>query len=408
MGEMVSERTVRGSRNEETRRRNLSLVLAAVHTAGELTRADLTRLSGLNRSTVGALVGDLVNAGLLVETEPRSTHQAGRPSPVVRPNSGIVAVSVNPDVSGVVFAVVGLGGEVRLRETILTPGHPTPEDTALLTRDFLRTVASQFPPHTRVVGVGVAIPGIVDEQNNTVKAAAHLEWADVPLVELIGQEVTLPVRMANDATLGVMAESMFGAGAGFDDVVYLNGSVSGLGGGVMSGGHLVKGVRGFAAELGHILTNPQGALCVCKRVGCWETEVNIQRVWSVAGEGHVAIDDLDRLYAQRSTAALDAELDRQGDALAAGIASLLNIFAPARVILGGHVGALFEARSERIRDAVTAQALTPHGDEVSLVRNALRERMVPIGAAQLAFEPLLNDPVNTPLFAWGSRPCVVA
>jgi predicted NBD/HSP70 family sugar kinase len=406
MGDEVPDRTVRGSRNEETRQRNLSLVLSAVHAAGQLTRSDLTRLSGLNRSTVGALVGDLVSAGLVVEAEPRATHQAGRPSPVVRPSADVVAVSVNPDVAGVVCAVVGLGGEVRLRETILTPEHLTPEDTALLTKDFLEKVAHDFPTTTQVVGVGVAIPGIVDEHSNTVKEAPHLKWVDVPLVSLIEEELALPVRMANDATLGVMAESMFGAGAGFEDVVYLNGSISGLGGGVVSGGHLVKGVRGFGAELGHILINPQGTVCACRRVGCLETEVNIQRMWEVAGEGAVGIDDLDHLYAERSSAAIDAELDRQADALVEGVASLVNIFAPARVILGGHVGALFDARSDRIREGVTSRAIAPIGREVSLVRNRLRERMVPIGAAQLAFGPLLADPVNTPLFAWGSRAAI--
>jgi len=203
-----------------------------------------------------------------------------------------------------------------------------------------------------------------------------------------------------------MAESMFGAGAGYGDVVYLNGSTSGLGGGVVSGGHIVKGVRGFGAELGHTLLNPQGAVCGCGRTGCLETEVNVQRVWAVAGKGCVPIDDLDHLYADHPTAALGAELDRQADALAAGIASLLSVFAPARVILGGHVGALLDARGDRIREAVLGQAFAPLGEEVVLVRNALRERMVPIGAAELAFGPLLADPVNTPLFPVASRTSV--
>jgi predicted NBD/HSP70 family sugar kinase len=288
---------------------------------------------------------------------------------------------------------------VLLREEFLTSQPPTPEDTALVAKDFLGKVASEFHATARVAGVGVAIPGVVDEQTNTVRIAPRLNWVDVPLLSLIEEELALPVRMANDATLGVMAESMFGAGAGSDDVVYLNGSTSGLGGGVVTGGHLVKGVRGFGAELGHILISPHGSVCGCGRTGCLETEVNIQRVWEAAGQSYVPIDELDHLYADRPTAALRAELDRQADALAAGIASLLSVFAPARVILGGHVGALLEARGDRIRDAVHAQAFAPLGDEVSLVRNALRERMVPIGAAELAFGPLLADPVNTPLFA---------
>src|SRR5660398_159506 len=84
MGDELSDRTVRGSRNEETRQRNLSLLLNAVHASGQLTRSELTHHSGLNRSTVGALVGDLVEGGLVVEAEPQATRQAGRPSPVVR------------------------------------------------------------------------------------------------------------------------------------------------------------------------------------------------------------------------------------------------------------------------------------------------------------------------------------
>ncbi len=401
MGDGLSERAVRGSRNGETRQRNLSLLLNAVHASGQLTRSELTHHSGLNRSTVGALVGDLAEAGLVVEAEPLATRQAGRPSPLVGPHPDVVSVSVNPNVSGVNCAVVGLGGVVLVREEFLTPQPPTPDDTALFAKDFLSRVASEFST-ARVAGVGVAIPGVVDEQTDTVRVAPHLKWVDVPLVSLIEEALALPVRMANDATLGVRAESMFGAGVGSDDVVYLNGSTSGLGGGVMSGGHLVKGVRGFGAELGHILIDPRGTVCGCGRTGCLETEVNIQRVWEAAGQGHVPIDELDHFYADHPSAALGAELDRQADALAAGIASLISVFAPARIILGGHVGALFEARGDRVRDAVHAQAFAPLGDEVSLVRNVLRERMIPIGAAELAFGPLLADPVNTPLFEVGA------
>lgn len=403
MGDQLSDRTVRGSRNEETRQRNLSLLLTAVHASGQLTRSELTQHSGLNRSTVGALVGDLVEAGLVVEAEPQATRQAGRPSPVVRPHAEVVAISVNPDVSGVNCAVVGLGGVVRMRETVLTPQRPTPDNTAVLARDFLAKVAGELSASTRIVGVGIAIPGLVDEQTDTVRSASHLDWFDVPLVSVMEEELALPVRMANDATLGVLAESKFGAGAGLDDVVYLNGSTSGLGGGVLSGGHLVKGVRGFGTELGHILIDPAGRECACGRTGCLETEVNIQRVWEVLGQGYVSIDELDHVYETDSSAALAAELDRQADVLAAGIASLLSVFAPARVILGGHVGALLDARTERIREAVRAQSLAPLRGEVSIVRNALRERMMPIGAAELAFEPLLADPLNTPLFAVASR-----
>ena len=407
MADDFSDRGARGSRNEETRQRNLSLVLSTVHLHGPQSRADLTRLSGLNRSTVGALVADLVESGLVVEDEPHVTHHAGRPSPVVRPSEDVVAVSVNPDVAGVTFAVVGLGGVVRVRETVLTPTRVTPEDTALLTRDFLTRLASELSATTRVAGVGVAIPGLVNEEAQTVIIAPSLRWADVPLSAILEEELALPAVMANDAIVGVIAESKFGAGVGVGNVVYLNGSTSGLGGGVMSDGRLVKGARGFGTELGHILVDPQGAACPCGRVGCLETKVNARLIWSAAGVDFTPLDDLDYLYADEPTVELERELDRQADALAAGIASLLSVFAPERVILGGHVGALWDARSERLGAGVRRQAFGPLGDEVTIVRNALRERMVPIGSAEMVFRALLKDPVNTPLSPLGALERVV-
>lgn len=401
MSDELSDRAVRGSRNEETRQRNLSLMLTSLHRAGSLTRADLTHSSGLNRSTVGALVGELVEAGLAVEVEPLHLKRSGRPSPVVQPSPSVVALSVNPDVEGVTLGLVRMGGRVVTRETVLTPEIMSPADAALFARDFLERSIGDLPAGTRIAGVGVAVPGLVDERDSTVRLAPYLGWKDVPLIEIFEEELALPTAVANDAMVGVLAEALFGAGGGSQNVIYLNGSISGLGGGVIADGSLVKGANGFATELGHILLNRDGAPCGCGRRGCLETEVNVQRVWKVLGEDFVGLDDLDFIYADDPSDALDAELDRQADALAAGIASLVCVFGPERVILGGHVGALLDARGDRIREGVREQAYGPLGRDVGIVRNHLRERMVSVGAAELAFKSLLADPANTPLFALG-------
>ena len=401
MNEPTADPALRGSRNDQTRQRNLSLILSSVHQLGPRSRSDLTALSGLNRSTVGALVAELVELGLVTELEPAHTHRSGRPSPVVAPSRDVVAISLNPDVAGLTAAVVGLGGAVLLRETILTPQVMTPEDAALLARDFLTRVAEELPASTRVVGVGVAIPGLVDERDNSVTHAPYLGWESVRFAAMVEEELALPTWLANDATLGIMAESRYGAGAGFDNVIYLNGSTSGLGGGVISEGRLVRGAYGLGTELGHILLDRDGEQCPCGRRGCLETRVNVRRIWSTVGANFIALDELDGLYAGSHSAALDAELDQQADALAAGIASLACIFGPDRVILGGHAGALLDARGDRLRAEVTRQAFGPLGRDISIVRNDLRERMVPIGSAELAFWPLLNDPAHAPLFSLG-------
>lgn len=397
MGDDTSERGTRGSTNEETRQRNLSLMMKTVHTRGPQSRSDLTVASGLNRSTVLALVGELVELGLVAENEPVPDGRAGRPSPVVVPSDDVVALTVNPDVEGVTFALVGLAGNVMMREAMMSPEPLTPADVALLTRDFLARAVHDMPAATRVAGIGVAVPGLVDERDNTVAMAPNLGWTDVPLAAIIEEEVALPVTAANDASLGVAAEALFGAGRDCDNVLYLNGSTSGVGGGVISDGTLVRGAHGFGTELGHVLLNRHGSRCACGRVGCLETEVNVRRAWRILGR-NVPIDDLDYVYAHASSPELDAELDTQADALAAGIASLACVFGPERVILGGHLGALLDARGERIRAAVEELAFGPLGSNIMIVRNRLRERMMPIGAAELAFAAVLRDPAHAPLF----------
>lgn len=399
MAEDFQERGARGSRNEETRQRNLSLVLTSVHRAGSLSRSELTKLSGLNRSTIGALVADLVECGLAVEVEPIHLGRSGRPSPVVQPSPRVVALAVNPDVAGVTLGLVRMGGQVVSRETILTPTPVSPTDAASLARDFLERSVGELAPGTQIAGVAVAVPGLVDERDLSVRLAPQLGWHEVALTEVFEEELALPIAVANDATVGVLAEALFGAGDGSENVIYLNGSISGLGGGVIADGSLVRGAHGFATELGHILLNRDGEPCGCGRFGCLETEVNVQRVWRAAGEDFIGLDDLDFLYANSPSPAVEEELDRQADALATGIASLACVFGPERVILGGHVGALLEARGTRIREGVHRQAYGPLGRDVMIVRNHLRERMVSIGAAELAFRALLADPINTPLYS---------
>lgn len=393
----VDDKVARGSRNEETRQRNLSLMLSSVHSRGSLSRAELTRFSGLNRSTVGFLVSELEELGLVLETEPSAERRVGRPSPIVVPSPDVVAIAINPDVTGLTAGVVGLGGAVRLRETIVTPEIMTPEDAVLLTRDFVARVAKELPDATRVAGIGVAVPGLVDERTNSIAVAPYLGWEDEAFAAMLEEELALPAWLSNDSTLGVVAESRYGAGVGCDNLMYLNGSTSGLGGGVISEGRLMRGAHGFGIELGHILLDRDGAECPCGRTGCLETVVNVRRIWSVAGRGVLDLPELDELYMNSPGAAVEDELDIQADALAAGIASLVCVFGSERVILGGHVGSLLEARGDRIREAVARQSFGPLGRDLTIVRNGLRERMVHIGAAELAFTTLLNDPAHAPL-----------
>lgn len=380
-----------GSRNEHTHRRNLSTVLTLVHQRGPLSRSALTHATGLNRSTISALVGELVSSRLVTEEQAANSGARGRPSPIVAPHPEPAVFAINPDIDAIWVGLVGLGGTVHARVRIDTDG-PLSVDAAL---DHIASAVAGLTREAgsgrRILGAGVTVPGLVRSADGVVTRAPHLEWRDEPLQARVSERLGMAAMVGNDAQMAMVAESIFGAGRGHADMVYLNGSASGIGGGALVGGVPLRGAQGYAGELGHTLVAPQGLPCHCGRHGCLETEVNVQRLLGVAGldDSHPS-DFLDRL--PTATQAVDRELDRQADSLGHGIANLISVFNPTAVVLGGYLSTLYAARESRIDAAVTADAFTPLADDVTIERAQLGDNLLLVGAAELAWAPLMHDP----------------
>ncbi|WP_258062671.1 ROK family transcriptional regulator [Arthrobacter sp. B0490] len=374
---------------EGLRAQNLSQILTMVHRNGPLSRSELTRRSGFNRSTVGALVQALTEKDLVRESEPAVGGRVGRPSPIVQVNPGVAVLAVNPDIDALTVGVVGLGGHVHQRIRRETHGIPTLDDAVALTRDTVEDLRSTLAGLDRVLGVGIALPGLVNAGTGRVLVAPHLGWRDADLTGPFSQALGLPVVAANDASLGSLAESIFGAALGVSDAVYLNGSASGIGGGIVTGGAQLVGSRGYGGELGHTLVSPGGAACHCGRSGCLDAEVRLERLLDAAGEAGGGIEALERVLSDDPGAAVRAEAERQLELLAVALVDFTNIFDPRLIVLGGFLGALVGFRGDLLSEAVNSASLAG-GVEVS--RAALGPELLLIGAAELAFRPLLASP----------------
>ncbi len=377
-----------GSRNEETRRRNLSAIMRTVHYSGPTSRADLTKLTGLNRSTIKVLVDELVAGGIAFESHDAENSTVGRPSPLVNLSDSIVAIAANPDVDAVVVGCVGLGGVVHERVRIETKGAPTVAEAARLTADVAAGMAGDG---REIVGVGVAVPGLVRHTDHVVVDAPHLGWHQEDIATAFAKAVGVPTWVDNDASAGLLAESRFGSAIG-DNVVFINGSTSGIGGAVVLGGRLLQGASGFAGEIGHTMVTPGGEECRCGRRGCLETEVNLARLAAAAGDRALDPDRLGEVLAHDMPPALAAEVDRQIDVLAVAIVNSIANFNPSSVVLGGFVGALHDYHSERLEEAVERESFREPETRAELVRATLREQRLMLGGAELAFASLLRDP----------------
>ncbi|MFZ4894877.1 ROK family protein [Plantibacter sp. Mn2098] len=407
--------------NDHTRRTNLSLVLSLVHHRGVLTRAELARATGLNRSTVGTLIAQLGELGLVYETAPGSSATVGRPSPHVHADPATAALAVNPEVDAVTIGLVGLGGKVIKRIRYETQHRPTVQEVVNIAAAVIAGMRDELDASYRIVGIGVAVPGLVRAEDGMVTYAPHLGWTEEPVAAMLSAATGYPVHASNDASLGAGGEIIFGAGRGTLDLVYLNGGASGIGGGIISGGSLRTGSSGYAGELGHTLVNSEGAQCHCGAVGCLETEVSRKRLLAVLGRaapGQAALDDaapdhavhehgagsdpapigdneqLEQALAASNDPAVLAEVERQLDCLAVTLRGIVNVFNPERIVLGGFLGTLFSIAGERLSALVLTESMDGPADGVTILRAQLGSDLLMIGAAELAFSGVLADPAG--------------
>ena len=384
-----------GSSNDQLRRFNLSMILTMIHHSSGCSRAELTRRTGLNRSTISALVAELVELGLAFEGEPEDVPgRVGRPSLQVFPSPKIAAIAVSPDVDAITVGLVGLGGEVIRRIRFDTARVPTVLETVNAVKAIVDGMRGEIENNYEISGVGVAVPGLVDTVDGRVLIAPHLGWRDSAITTAFAKALHYPVFAGNDAGLGAIAESLFGAARGTTDLVYLNGASNGIGGGLIIGGSPLRGTSGYAGELGHTLVNSAGVRCHCGRIGCLETEVSMPRLLKVLRLQRADQDELDIALGVSRDPAVLREVARQIDFLSVAISNFVNMFDPEMVVLGGFLGSLLSVGRERLAEAVSVSSIGSLGHAVLLERAQLRSRLMMVGAAELAFAGLLDDPAG--------------
>lgn len=386
-------RTGVGTNQEDVRRHNLGTALGHVHRAGRISRAELTTLMGLNRSTIAGLVNELESLGLAEQATPSGIRiGAGRPSVDVIARTGAYVLAVDLRVDGLTVARIGLGGVVQARATGPVPSGHDPEAVADSVVDLMRFVVKDVNPGASLVGVGVGVPGMVRAKDGLVRLAPNLGWNDVPFAQIMATRTgTLPVPvLGNDADLGALAEHLRGAGVGVEDLVYLSGEV-GVGAGIIVSGHKLEGAGGYAGEFGHMPFVPEGKLCHCGAHGCWETEIGAEAIALAIGCPAERVGSLGEYLEAVHEA--PADLRMVGRHLGRGLAGAVNLLNPRVIVLGGYLRSLFPLVREDVESELAIQALTAPREHVRVTLPGLGGDSVLHGAAELAFEPLLSDPV---------------
>lgn len=383
-----------GASQEEIRRLNLGAVLRHVHVHGPTSRAELTTRLGLNRSTIGALAADLAATGLVTEEAPTTARRAGRPSLVVSPRSDrVYAHALSIEADQLRAARIGLGGRILdLREAARPCGMSALDAVgplAELVRDMERTVAAD----ALFVGGAVAVGDTSRDRQGRIRIGGGDEALGAALeAELTGGPGFVAADMADIAGL---AEHVRGVAAGVDDLIYLHGDL-GVSAGIIIGGRLVVGHRGHSGKVGHMVVNRDGLPCGCGSRGCWETEIGAAALLRHAGrnpDDRAAIAEVLRAAADAEPTAL-AAVQQVADWLGFGVANLVNVVNPDTVVFGGYLREVYAAGADTVRRRLDEMALPASREHVRLRAAALGRDAPLIGAAELAFDKLLADPLN--------------
>src|SRR4051812_34883519 len=254
-------------RHEEMRARNLEVVLGAVSRGGPLTRAALAEVTGLTKSTVSKLVGDLVDAGLLAETGPARAGERGRPGvAVVLSGARVASMGLEINVDYLAVRVLDLTGVVRFaaRRERDNRGSRPKKVLGELQALAVDALTETHRLGLEVAGAVLAVSGPVGD--GVLFSAPNLGWQDVRAADLL--RLPIPVELDNEANLAALGELWFGDGE--RDFLYVSGEV-GIGAGLVVNGTLFSGARGLAGELGHVVVAPGGPPCRCGGSGCLET-----------------------------------------------------------------------------------------------------------------------------------------
>jgi predicted NBD/HSP70 family sugar kinase len=378
------------------RRENRAVILWSLYFSRPRSRQELSAATGLSPASVTNVIRELLDEGIVIEAGSVDSD-GGRPR---------VMLDMNPEHRYVIGVDIG---ETRVRVELFDltmterakadyPLNPREHDVDVVVEQILSGLAavladSGIDPGA-ILGVGVGIPGIIEQGAEALVHGQTYGWDAVPLERLLRAGTDLPLRLENGAKTMGQAELWFGAGRGARNaVVTLVGS--GVGASLISGGTTYRGATSSAAEWGHTTVVVGGRKCRCGSAGCLEAYVGAEAILERYGRPAAGDDEESALAALIDAADTSplaaAVLDETAEYLGIGLANLVNLFNPERVILGGWAGLLLGGRLlPAIRESARQHSLRHPFAATSIELGRLGPEAVALGAATLPVERFLN------------------
>jgi predicted NBD/HSP70 family sugar kinase len=363
------------------RKINRNIILELVRKQQPISRADLARQSGLQRSTVSQIIEQLLAEKWVCEGRTAISSRGRRPTHI-RLNEGLVALALDIHPRQATIAVIDLNGRLVLRS--MAPLTSDPAASTQLILEGVATVRSELG-RMSIEGIGISFPGRVDPQTDRILFAPNLRWRDFDLKGLVEKRTRLPVHIAAIACL--LAELTFNHTEGNRDAVLVTTS-EGIGGGIFINGSIVTGHDGMAGEFGHISIDPAGPECACGRRGCWEVFASCRAAVRYFRElqprfREVTFSELLNLAEDGNSHASQA-LEKQAYQIGHGLRLIIAALSPSVIYIAGDVTSAWHRYGPVLDEAVKELTIAGTPPQVVPARDGDIARLR--GAAALVFQ----------------------
>ena len=363
--------------SEMARRINRDIVLELIRENQPISRADLSRRSGLQRSTVSQIVEQLIRERWVREGSVIVSARGRRPTMVgLNEELGVIAVDLRPNMATI--AVVDLNGRLLSRSQV--PISSDPSASTRLIIEAARRVHDALPRYS-IEGIGISLPGRVDPATQRLIFAPNLRWPDFDIKGMIESKMRLPVKMENAANACLIAELTFGRLDGIRNIILVTIS-EGVGTGIFANGHLITGDGGRAGEFGHAPIDPNGPQCACGRRGCWEVFASCRAALRYFRElqpktRDITFHELLRMAEDGSPQAATA-LEKQAKQIGRGFGLMIAGLSPSMILVAGEItgawprfGPIIEREAAGFTVAGPPPRILPaHEGEIARLRGA--------------------------------------
>ncbi|WP_136604020.1 ROK family transcriptional regulator [Paenibacillus dokdonensis] len=357
---------------------NKSLILHTIRKHAELSRARISEMTGLNKATVSNLVAELQEDQLVLEAGPGESS-GGRKPLILHFNAmaGCV-IGMELRVKQLTAVLCDLNGSVLREAESPLLQHDLPYVFEAM-QTMIATLIDAAPlTHYGILGIGVGVPGMVDE-HGLVLFAPNLGWEKTPLRELLEEKFSIPVIIDNEANSGALGELNFGRGEDVRHLLYVSAG-SGIGSGIIIGGELYKGSRGYAGETGHMCIEAEGTPCSCGSRGCWELYAS-EKAYDLAALELPAYHTRELIrYADQGNAAACQQFAVMGTYFGIGLTNLINSFNPELIVIGGALSEAREWLEGPMQQVVARRTLPYHKQQLEIAFSTLGSRAAMIGA----------------------------